>query len=135
MKIKKVSRHRVYPRVGDFLCMKWCFKPCKIHKVKRFEILEKCIDITDKYMQINFIMRKLFEIEFLKEIVLTKKQKELIKYQFRFINFNNHKESIMFLDSLLKEKVKLTPELLESNMKMKDPDEKLIEGVKNYYNF
>ena len=79
-------------------------------------------------------MKKMFEIEYMKHILLTKPQREMLKYQYKYINFNNHNETTRFLDFLLGNKVPMTPKLFEDDGKI-NIDEKLIEGINNYYNY
>jgi hypothetical protein len=133
---KKKTKHRVFPTVLDFLCVGCSFlKPCRKYKKARYDILERCIEITDKYLQINFLMRKFFEIEYMKKILLSENQRHMLKYQFKYINFNNLEESNRFLDSIQKEKVTVDRHLLEKDEAADDSHKKLIMGVRNYFNF
>jgi hypothetical protein len=133
---KKANKKQVYPKVFDFLCISCCWDSCKKYKRQRYNLLEKCIDIADKYTQINFITKKLFEIEYIKSLILTEKEKKLMKFQFKYINFKNYDDSMNFLDGILHEKVNVDTQLLHKGEEDSEPNKnKLLDGLKKYYNF
>jgi hypothetical protein len=132
---KKRTKSRIYPSVQDFMCMNCCFKPCKKFKQARYDILQRCVEITDKYLQINFLMNKFFEVEYMKKILLSKNERNLLKYQFKYINFNNIEESNRFLDSIQAEKAIVDEKLLEKDETEGNVNHKLILGVRDYFNF
>jgi hypothetical protein len=133
---KKRTKHRVYPSVLDFCCTTWrCLSPCRKYHRHKYDILKRCIEITDKYLQINFLMQKFFELEYVKKILLTRNERNLIKYQFKYINFNNIEESNSFLDSLQSEKAIVDEKLLEKDETEGNVNHKLILGVRDYFNF
>jgi hypothetical protein len=132
---KKRMKNRVHPTVMDFFCMNCCFSYCKKFKQQRYDILQRCVEITDKYLQINFIMDKFFEIEYMKKILLSKNERNLLKYQFKYINFNNIEASNRFLDSIQSEKAEVDYKLLEKDETDTNANQKLIEGVRDYFNF
>lgn len=137
---KKKYKKRVHPRARDFFCMTFCFAPCKKGRMKKFEIFEKCGEIIERSVEINNLVRKMFEIDFIKKLILTERQLNLLKFQFRYINLNNHEDSMNFLRIFDIGKGKLKKNLFDEiteidKLDSENTDEKLLEGLKNYYNY
>lgn len=139
---KKKDKKIVKASVIDFICVQWGCTPCKRRNEKKFAILEKCSSIIDTNIQINHIIRKLFELEFLKRLLLSEKQRQLIKYQFRYINLKNFEDSIKFLEILEEPEDEEFDKKLFDNIFQekqisdeKDIDQQLVENLKLFYNF
>jgi hypothetical protein len=137
---KKKEKKKVKPSIFDFFCMNFCFGPCKRGKMKKYTILEKCGEIIDRTVEINYLMRKMFEVDFIKKLILSERQRNLLKFQFRYLNFNNYEQTMNFLQIFDHSRGKLEKNLfddvIDDNMlDHKNTDEKLLEGLKNYYNF
>lgn len=138
---KKKEKHRVFPSIMDFICMQWGCKRCKNGKKKRYDILEKCGDIIDSSIEINNIVKRMFEIEFLKKLILTDRQEHLLKFQYRYLNLNNYNETMKFLNIFeTSEEAKLDKHLfdnidVEEKIDVKEMNGQLLDGLKNYYNY
>ena len=77
-----------------------CSCLCKKGLKNKYEILNKCKEIIDDYLQINFMVKKFMEFENLKKLILTENQRKLMKYQFQYLNFENHDKTIEYLNNL-----------------------------------
>jgi hypothetical protein len=137
---KKKYKKRVHPRARDFFCMTFCFAPCKKGRMKKFEIFEKCGEIIERSVEINNLVRKMFEIDFIKKLILTERQLNLLKFQFRYLNLSNYEDTMSFLRIFDIGKGKLKKNLFDEIIEIdkidsENTDEKLLEGLKNYYNY
>ena len=86
------------------------------------------------------MIRKLFELEFMKKLIMSENQIRLLKYQFQYINLSNFDDSLKFLQMFNQESEKLPKEIFEDPWRenpkyIKSTDEKLLEGLRNYYNY
>jgi hypothetical protein len=137
---KKKVKNKITPSVYDFLCMRWGLSFCKKGKKKKYELYEKCNEIIDNTVEINHLIRKLFELEFMKKLIMSENQIRLLKYQFQYINLSNFDDSLKFLQMFNQESEKLPKEIFEDPWRenpkyIKSTDEKLLEGLRNYYNY
>jgi hypothetical protein len=131
---QKKRRVIVFPSLKDFLIMKFCCNCFLRRNKKRYMILQKCLDVVDKNLQVDYLIRKFFEVECLKRMLLTTNQQKLLKFQFRYINFANYEKSMEFLDMLADEEGKMFSNEDAKTEDEKPIDEKLIEGLRDYYN-
>ena len=61
----------------------------------------KCEDFIEVTMSLNYIINKLFEINFLKSILFSEKEKKVFDFQNKkLINLSNAKKAEDYLDSL-----------------------------------
>lgn len=101
---------------------------------KRDEIYEKSLKITDYYMDIINIIRKFMEFDFIKKVLLSDPQRALMKYQYKYLNMNNHDETVNYLDSFM-DKRKMNEDLYEKEEDKLDVDLKMVDGFLKYYNY
>jgi hypothetical protein len=137
---KKKYKKRVHPRARDFFCMTFCLAPCKKGRMKKYEIFEKCGEIIERSVEINNLVRKMFEIDFIKKLILTERQLNLLKFQFRYLNLNNYEDTMNFLRIFDHSRGKLDKNLFDNvteidKLDSNNTDDKLLEGLKNYYNY
>lgn len=76
-------------------------KLCSRYKKDKHKILDKCQEFIETTLNINYIINKLFEINFMKSILFTSKQHMIFDYQNKkFINLSNLSKAEHYLDSL-----------------------------------
>ena len=74
---------------------------CKCSKKEKLKIIGKCEDFIEVTMSLNYIINKLFEINFLKSILFSEKEKKVFDFQNKkLINLSNAKKAEDYLDSL-----------------------------------
>jgi len=82
----------------------WFYRSCKFCKClinkDLFLIAKRGVDIVKKNIEISEIIRKHFEIDFLKNLLLNKEELRLFKYQFKNLNLNNMIITKSYLDYL-----------------------------------
>ena len=99
-KIKKqlINKKRIssleYWVLNTLTCLNKCFNP------NRHKISNKIDKLILKNLEISSIIKKNFDLDFLKKLLLTEKQNEIFKYQMRYINFANLDESMQYLRNL-----------------------------------
>jgi hypothetical protein len=68
---------------------------------KKHKILDRCQEFIKTTLNVNYIINKLFEINFLKTILFTSKQSMIFDYQNKkFINLSNLTKAEDYLESL-----------------------------------
>ena len=94
-KAKRAIKISIYDIIIDsFNLSKWCLSRKKIDLMRKsWEIIEKNTDITN-------IIKKQFEIVFLKRILLTKTQINLFKYNFLDINLDDYETAMTYLEEI-----------------------------------
>lgn len=74
---------------------------CSRFKKDKHKILDKCQEFIDTTLNVNYIINKLFEINFLKSILFNSKQHMIFDYQNKkFINLSNLSKAEDYLESL-----------------------------------
>jgi len=110
-----------------------CFRKSNPDK---YEIIQRCSDIVDNHMSIDFIIKKHFELDFLKNTVLTDIEKQLLKYNYRYINFNNPKTTLEYLESVDNVKKSIQMDSFEGvDRNQNIYFDQLLEKFKNFYNY
>lgn len=131
-KKKKKKKYRI--SILEYLFILKCSCCCKKKFAKKKEILTKCKDVIDEYLQINNIIRKFMEFELIKKLLMTENQRKLLKYQFKYLNFDNPDSTINYLDSLIS-KVKPDEDMYDKDENNFDTDLRMIDNFSKYYNF
>ena len=74
---------------------------CSRFKKDRHKILDRCQEFIDTTLNVNYIINKLFEINFMKSFIFTSKQHMIFDYQnIKFINLSNLSKAEEYLNSL-----------------------------------
>lgn len=74
------------------------------------------------------------EFEMLKRLTLSENQTKLMRYQFKYLNFENPDETLNFLNSI-KNSDKVEADIFEKDKIQIDNDLKMLDNFNNYYNF
>jgi hypothetical protein len=98
--IKDIAKKKIEISPHKF----WLYISCKIckclfNKDKLF-IAEKSTDLITKNIEISEIIKKHFEFDFIKKLLLTEDELELFKYQFKYLNINNMDLSKKYMNDL-----------------------------------
>ena len=99
-KIKNQAKIRRAITTERFFCYETCdiFKMC-FDKNKKY-IANKTLKIIKNHLEISEIIKKHFELEFLKKLLLKEEELNLFPYQFKYLNLSNMKSTKNFLDKL-----------------------------------
>lgn len=74
---------------------------CSRLKKDKHNILDRCQEFIDTTLNVDYIINKLFEINFLKSILFTSKQQMIFDYQNqKFINLSNLTSTEDYINSL-----------------------------------
>lgn len=77
------------------------FSFCRCSKKEKYKILQKCQDLIEITLNIDYIINKLFEINFLKSIIFNEKERSIFEFQKKnFINLSNLSKSGAYIDDL-----------------------------------
>ena len=80
---------------------------------QKYEIINKCNNILDKCTNLEHIIKKNMEVDFLKEYILSSTEIDMFKYHFKNLNLYNFENTMRYLKTLRSEGVKtLTKEKL-----------------------
>ena len=82
-----------------------CCKKCNPKNKPKYEIIKKCGNILEKALNIEYIIKKNLELDFLKEHLLTQTEHNLFKYHFKNLNISNLDKTISYLKLLRSEGV------------------------------
>ena len=104
----------------------------KKYKIKR-NIVQRAIEISNSYMDIIFIIKEFMQLNSVKRVLLSDPQLNLLKYQNKYLNFENPNETNKFL-KFLENNNKMNGEMYDKE-ENKDVDLKMCDGLINYYNF
>lgn len=74
------------------------------------------------------------EIEMLKKLTLTENQRRLMRYQFKYLNFENPEETMNYLNSI-QDTDKIEDDIYEKDVVNIDNDLKMLDNFNKYYNF
>lgn len=120
-------------KYSEFFLLTCLKKICKKKLKNKREIVEKAINITNSYMDIIFIIKEFMELNSVKRVILSDPQIKLLKYQNKYLNFQNPEETLKYLDSL-GNKEKLEENIFDKEDQI-DTDLKMCDGLIKYYNF
>lgn len=110
-----------------------CF--CKKKYEKKRSIVSKSIEITNSYMNIIYIIKEFMQLNSVKRVLLSEPQLTLLKYQNKYLNFENPDSTIKYLETLEAEP-KLDKEIFDRRKKEeRDIDLKMCDGLIDYYNY
>lgn len=74
------------------------------------------------------------EFDFIKKVLMTYPQRALMKYQYKYLNMENHDKTLEYLDSFL-DKEKLKEDIFDKEENKFDVDLKMVDGFLKYYNY
>ena len=99
-KIKKIAMNKIIISPEKFWIYNSCkFCKCLFNKDKVF-IAGKSTDLLTKNIEISEIIKKHFEIDFIKKLLLTEDELELFKFQFKYLNISNMDLTKEYLNNL-----------------------------------
>jgi hypothetical protein len=88
--IRKIS---IFEMISSLICI---FK-----KKDKYQILDKCKEFADTTFNLNYVINKLFEINFIKHLILKEKEYRIFDHQKdKYINLSNLEKAEEYLDSL-----------------------------------
>lgn len=130
---KKKEKRKYHFKITDYFLLV-CFKKlCKKKFKNKRDIIEKSIEITNSYMDIIFIIKEFMQLNSVKRVILSDPQLKLLKYQKKYLNFENPEETKKYLESL-ENKEKLKETIFDEDEEL-DVDLKMCDGLIKYYNF
>lgn len=82
----------------------WFYEACKfcsccVNRDSKY-IAKNTLRIIKKNIEISEIIKKHFELEFLKNLLLKEDEKNLLPYQFKYLNMSNMSSTKKYLDFL-----------------------------------
>lgn len=90
LKTRKIS---IFEMFGSIICFH--------NRKDKYQIMDKCQEFIETTLNINYIINKLFEINFMKSIIFTEKEHKIFDYQNRkYINLSNLSKAEEYLESL-----------------------------------
>ena len=99
-KIKSLAKKKIEISTEKF----WIYNSCKFCKCffnkDKLYISEKGLNIVKKNIEISEIIKKHFEIDFIKKLLLNGDELELFKFQFKHLNINNMRATKEYLSNL-----------------------------------
>ena len=116
-----INKYDVTPYDLMFEC---CYKKYDPRKKAKYELYKKCLSILEKTMNIEYIIRKDMEVNFIKEYLLNQTENNMFKYHFKPLNVLNFDDSMDHLKKLKSEGVQcltkdeLINEVLNGNNKI-----------------
>jgi len=100
-KVKNVAKKKI-----DITTLKfWLYETFKIcsccfNRNSKY-IVKNTLKIIQKNIEISEIIKKHFELEFLKNLLLKEDERNLLPYQFKYLNMSNMNSTKKYLDLLL----------------------------------
>jgi len=98
-KIKEKAIKKVTFSTEQICLYSSCFKCCCMNKDKKY-LVQKAIKLVEKNIEVSEIIKKNFEMEFLKRLLLNEHEYNLFPYQFKNINLKNVIDSKNYLNNL-----------------------------------
>ncbi len=95
---KPRERNKVKVSPYELMCMCLLKKSQKYEK--KIEIIKTCEEIIEKNTNIEYIIRKNFEVIFLKKYLLNQDQKNFFRYNFKSINLTKPETTRNFIEEL-----------------------------------
>ncbi len=124
---EKLENHiKSQTQISAFELMFECCLKLKARNKARYEIIGKCKDIVEKYMNVEYMIHKQIEMNFLKNYILNNNDYQMFKYHFKSLNFSNVDETMQYLKFLKKENLKpvtkdvLVQQVMTGHKKMLD---------------
>jgi hypothetical protein len=115
-KIKNIAIKKIkIPSIKYWLYSSFNFCKCFFNKDK-YHITEKSTDIINKNIEVSNIIKKHFEIDFIKKLFLNEDELNLFKNQFKYLNIKNMKNSKEYLDNIYAEHLMEDDEIEHQNM-------------------
>ena len=131
---KNVSkpRERNKREISPYELMFGCFLKRDEKYKEMLELLEKCEEIIEKNLSIEYMVRKNFELIFLKKILLSKDEKLFFRYNMKSINIPKPETTERFMEELNHEfNGKITKEVIEKAEE--NGNEHLLEEFADYH--
>jgi len=97
-----INKYDVTPYDLMFEC---CYKKYDPRKKAKYELYKKCLSILEKTMNIEYIIRKDMEVNFIKEYLLNQTENNMFKYHFKPLNVLNYDDSLAHLKKIKSEGV------------------------------
>jgi len=122
--LEKIHKNKTEISPWELMCE--CFLKLNPRNKARYEIINKCKDVCEKYTNVEYMIQKQIELNFFKNYLLSEREYQLFKFQFKSINMSNVDKSIHYLKFLNKEGIKpitksmLIEECMKGNKKMLD---------------
>ncbi len=109
---KPRERNKVKISPYQLMC-KWCLSK-RTKYAGRIEVISICEELIEKHTNIEYMIRKNFEVIFLKKLLLGENEKTFFRYNFKSINLMRPDTSQKFLEELDHEfNYKITKEIIE----------------------
>jgi len=89
-----LNRYYVSPYELMFEC---CYRRFSPKTKAKYELIKKCTNLIEKTMNIEHIIKKNFELSFLKQYLLSKTEVNMFKYHFKTLNLCNYDDSMSHL--------------------------------------
>lgn len=80
------------------------------------------------------LIKKLVELETIKKLIFTNNQRKLMKYHYKYLNFENPEETLDYLNSI-QEKQVIENDIFDKEEIQIDKDLNLVNDFNKYYNF
>jgi len=109
---KPRERNKIEISPYELMCK--CILKHNAKRAEKYELLEKCEEIIEKNMNIEYLIRKNFEVIYLKKLLLSKDEKAFFRYNYKSINLVRPETTLQFFEELDTEfNAKITKELIE----------------------
>jgi len=83
---------------------------------------------------VDTLIKKLVELETIKKLIFTNNQRKLMKYHYKYLNFENPEETLDYLNSI-QEKQVIENDIFDKEEIQIDKDLNLVNDFNKYYNF
>ena len=131
---KKRENKEYFVSLMDLLKSNWCRK-IFYRDNRKFEIMDRCVEIIEDSLSVESIIRKMFELSLMKKLFFTKYERALLNYQIRFVNFENPEKTEQYLDSLAGETVNLRNLEKLRQETVNEFEDHLLNNMEEYYGF
>lgn len=131
---KKRENKEYYVSLMDILKMAWCRKLFSRDK-RKFEIIDKCIEVIEDSLSVEKIIRSMFELTLMKKLFFTKYERALLKYQIRYVNFENVEQTEQYLEELVGEDVDMRTLEKMRGETVNEFEDHLLKNMEEFYGF